>query len=200
MSALSELAKQISVCTDCPLSRGRTKAVPGEGPEHVDALFIGEAPGYHEDQQGRPFVGPAGKLLDELLGQAGIRRTDVFITNVVKCRPPNNRDPLPAEIEACSKYLDQQIELLAPRVIITLGRYSLAKFVPNETISKAHAKPRAWNGRMVFPMYHPAAALHNEGLRKYLFEDIKRLPEVVEAARKQGPQESGQGPKQLSLL
>ncbi len=133
MDSLQEIATLVEACTDCPLSRGRTKAVPGEGPSNAQVMFIGEAPGFNEDQQGRPFVGAAGHFLEELLGSAGIKRADVFITNVVKCRPPNNREPLPAEISACRKYLERQIALLQPRLVVTLGRYSLANLFRQST-------------------------------------------------------------------
>ncbi|MFQ5861061.1 MAG: uracil-DNA glycosylase family protein, partial [Dehalococcoidia bacterium] len=134
-TTLEALAEKVSGCTDCPLSQSRTTAVPGEGAPNVKVVFIGEAPGFHEDRQGRPFVGPAGGFLEELLASVGLKREDVFITNMVKCRPPSNRDPLPGEIAECSKYLDRQLQLIKPRVIVTLGRYSLAKFFPRESIS-----------------------------------------------------------------
>ena len=143
MSSLEEVAQQVSVCTDCPLSKGRTKAVPGEGPADAEIMFIGEGPGFHEDQQGRPFVGPAGQFLDQLIMSAGLKREEVFIANVVKCRPPNNRDPLPGEIAACRKHLDKQIELINPKVVVTLGRYSMARFLPNQTIGKIRGRARS---------------------------------------------------------
>ena len=160
MDTLASLALAVESCTDCTLCETRTRSVPGEGPDRPNLLFIGEGPGHHEDQQGRPFVGPAGKLLEELLALIGLTRRDVYIANVVKCRPPGNRDPLPAEIQACRKYLDQQIRLLDPPVIVTLGRYSMARFMPGATISKVHGQPKQWGHRTIFPMYHPAAALH----------------------------------------
>ncbi len=128
-------------------------------------MFIGEGPGFYEDRDGRPFIGQAGQLLDELLASIGLRRDDVFITNMVKCRPPNNRDPLPEEILACRTHLDKQLEMISPKVVVTLGRHSFSKFFPGEAISKARGKSRSWKGRTVFPMYHPAAALHNPKLR-----------------------------------
>ena len=127
MSALSQLHEEITHCTRCELSKNRTRAVPGEGPENATLLFIGEAPGWHEDQQGRPFVGPAGKYLEELLASIGLKREQVYIANIIKCRPPSNRDPLPGEIQACNKWLARQIELIHPKMIVTLGRYSMAK-------------------------------------------------------------------------
>lgn len=145
MSALTEVYRQIASCQDCELAKHRNKVVPGEGPEDADLLFIGEAPGWNEDQQGRPFVGAAGGFLDQLLASIGLRREQVYIANVIKCRPPQNRDPLPDEIQACSKWLDHQVEIIQPRVIVTLGRYSLAKYFPGESIGKIHGKPRKQN-------------------------------------------------------
>ncbi|MBI2935212.1 MAG: uracil-DNA glycosylase [Chloroflexi bacterium] len=200
MSTLTELAQRIGVCTNCPLSRTRTQAVPGEGPERPALLFIGEGPGYYEDQQGRPFVGPAGKLLEELLEAIGLHRSDVYITNVVKCRPPANRDPLPSEISACRSYLDRQIELLDPRVIVTLGRFSLAHFFPQESISKVHGKSRPWNNRVVFPMYHPAAALRSPQVRIVIAEDAKRIPELLEQTHRETPAKVVPQVQQLNLF
>ena len=183
MDSLQEIATLVEACTDCPLSRGRTKAVPGEGPSNAQVMFIGEAPGFNEDQQGRPFVGAAGHFLEELLGSAGIKRADVFITNVVKCRPPNNREPLPAEISACRKYLERQIALLQPRLVVTLGRYSLTNFFPQESVSKAHGKPRKLDGVTFYPMLHPAAALHQQKYRSLIEEDFKRIPQLLKEPR-----------------
>lgn len=146
-------------------------------------MFVGEGPGFHEDQQARPFVGPAGKLLEELLASAGLRRSDVYITNVVKCRPPNNRDPLPAEIEACRKYLTLQIQTIDPKLIVTLGRYSLAWFFPRDSISKVHGHLRRQNGMHYLHMYHPAAALHAGNLRKTIEDDFRRIPQALEKIR-----------------
>ena len=200
MSELEALAAQIGVCTNCALSQTRTHAVPGEGPQQPEVMFIGEGPGFHEDQQGRPFVGPAGQYLEQLLASIGMRRDQVFIANVVKCRPPNNRDPLPGEISACRSYLDRQIELLQPKVIVTLGRFSLAQFFPNESISRAHGKPRAWNGHTVMPMYHPAAALHQGSMRGAIEEDFRKLPEVLRASAVAPPEPEAPQPEQLSMF
>jgi len=167
------------VCQRCPLARGRIKAVPGEGPAHVDIMLIGEAPGYHENIQGKPFVGQAGQFLDELLKAAGLKRDQVFITNVVKCRPPNNRDPLPEELAACQNYLDEQIALLKPEVIVTLGRISMAKFIDGGRISSIHGRTHNVNGQKVVTMYHPAAALHQPALRQTLLEDFARLKRFI---------------------
>lgn len=182
MSALTELYEEIANCRDCELTKHRTKVVPGEGPEDAELLFIGEAPGWYEDQQGRPFVGPAGAFLNQLLSSIGLSREQVYIANVIKCRPPGNRDPLPAEIQACRKWLDRQIEIIQPRIIITLGRYSLARYFPNESISKVHGKARKEGKVVCYPMYHPAAALHQGNLRQIIEADMLRIPEILEQA------------------
>jgi len=179
MSQLSELALEIADCKKCILSKSRTKSVPGEGPENAAVMFIGEGPGFHEDKQGRPFVGAAGQFLEELLAGIGMKREDVFIGNVVKCRPPGNRDPMPDEIEACRFYLDRQIELLNPKVVVTLGRYSMARWFPNAKISAIHGQPRKIEGRLIVPMFHPAAALHQPSLRKDVEADFRKLPEIL---------------------
>lgn len=179
MSTLAELYEEIARCSGCSLAKTRLKVVPGEGNESADLFFIGEAPGWHENQQGRPFVGPAGQLLDELLSSIGLKRSDVYIGNVIKCRPPANRDPLPTEIEACNPFLERQLELINPKVIVTLGRYSMARFFPGESISRIHGIPRKRGSVVYFPMYHPAAALHQPSLRRYLESDILKLPEIV---------------------
>ncbi len=182
MSVLTELNTRIESCTDCALSGGRTRAVPGEGPENAEVMFIGEGPGFHEDREGRPFVGPAGKLLDDLLSLAGLRRPDVFIANVIKCRPPGNRDPLPNEIEACAKYLTRQLDIIRPRVIVTLGRYSMARFFPGQTIGRIHGRPQTIAGVTYMPMYHPAAALRQQSLRQVLEADFAGLKEIIDRA------------------
>jgi uracil-DNA glycosylase family 4 len=179
MSALSQLCEEIIACRDCELAKYRTKVVPGEGAEDADLLFIGEAPGWHEDQQGRPFVGPAGQFLDQLLTSIGLRREEVYIANVIKCRPPQNRDPLPAEIQNCHKWLDRQIEIIQPQMIITLGRYSLARYFPNESIGKIHGKPRKLGDVIYYPMYHPAAALHQGSLRRTIEADMLKIPQIL---------------------
>jgi uracil-DNA glycosylase family 4 len=179
MSELSQLAEQVVACTKCILSKSRTKAVPGEGPENAHMLFVGEGPGFHEDKQGRPFVGAAGQFLQELLAGIGMKREEVFIANVIKCRPPGNRDPMPEEIEACRAYLDRQIELINPRVVVTLGRYSMARWFPNAKISAIHGQPRKIDGRLIVPMFHPAAALHQPSLRKDVEADFCKLPDIL---------------------
>ncbi len=182
MSAVIELeavAAEVAICSDCKLHEGRKLSVPGEGPPDADLLFIGEGPGFHENEQGRPFVGAAGNFLEELLGAIGLSREDVFITNVVKCRPPGNRDPQPEEFEACESYLERQTQTLDPKVIVTLGRFSMARFFPNTRISNIHGQPKQIGGRLVVPMYHPAAALHQPSLRKTIHADFAKLPELI---------------------
>jgi uracil-DNA glycosylase len=181
---MREIEAQVRVCRLCKLSRTRTNAVPGEGDYRAEVMFIGEGPGYHEDRQGRPFVGNAGDFLNELLDIAGLSRPGVFITNVVKCRPPNNRDPEPDEIGACSGYLDRQIALINPRIIVTLGRFSMARFFPGERISQIHGMARVINGRMCVAMYHPAAGLHQASLADIIRSDFRKLPLFIEQARK----------------
>lgn len=146
-------------------------------------MFVGEGPGFHEDQQGLPFVGPAGHFLEEMLSSVGLRRADVYITNVVKCRPPGNRDPLPIEIEACRGYLRQQIDIIKPKLIVTLGRYSLAWFFPRDSISKVHGVARERDGVFFMHMYHPAAALHAGNLRQTIVDDFRKIPGVLARAR-----------------
>lgn len=175
MKNLAEIAALVSKCQNCPLYNSRIQAVPGEGPENANVMVIGEGPGFHENQQGRPFVGQAGKFLDELLSAAGLRRETVFITNVVKCRPPGNRDPQPEELEACSKFLDRQIEIINPEMIVTLGRFSMAKFFGQVKISQIHGNMRKIGQRYIVAMYHPAAALHQPALKNTLLSDFAKL-------------------------
>ncbi len=188
--ALEQIAAEVSVCTRCALHEGRTLAVPGEGSPETEVVFIGEGPGYNEDQQGRPFVGAAGNLLNELLRQIGWKRQEVFITNVVKCRPPGNRDPEPAEIAACAPYLKRQLEVLDPAVIVTLGRHSLGHFNPGARISGTHGTVQPVDPQtgasdaMTFAMYHPAAALRQGSLKQTMLEDMCALPETLIEARR----------------
>lgn len=182
---LAQIADEVRGCTRCALARGRTLTVPGEGNVLSDVLLVGEGPGAREDATGRPFVGPAGQLLSELLHAIGWRREDVFITNVVKCRPPGNRDPEPVEIATCATYLDAQERALEPAVIVTLGRHSLQRYLPGARIGAVHgALRRSYTGQHVFPMYHPAAALHQASLRETLFRDIRGLPAALLDARR----------------
>lgn len=201
---LDMVAQEVRGCTLCPLHSGRVRAVPGEGPADAKIMFIGEGPGFHEDRQGRPFVGASGQFLDELLARAGMRREDVFITNVVKCRPPNNRDPVADEIDTCtSTYLDRQIAAINPSVIVTLGRFSMQYFLPNERIMRVHGQPRTVKGRLVVPMIHPAAALHQPQNRPLLEADFEQLPAILQRAEQlmdtsdQPPDEQAE---QLSLF
>jgi len=182
---LAQIAAEVHVCTRCKLYQGTIKAVPGEGPADAKIMFIGEAPGFNEDRQGRPFVGAAGQFLSELVALAGLRRQDVFITNVVKHRPPNNRDPEAEEMVACRGYLERQIAAINPRVIVTLGRFSMAKWFPNEKISRIHGQPRWAHGRLIVPMMHPAAALHQVQNRSLIEADFRRLPEFLEQAERE---------------
>ena len=185
------LAQEIRACTACPLHRSARQAVPGEGSAESGIFFLGEAPGYNEDLQGRPFVGAAGQLLDELLAGIGLDRRRVFITNVVRHRPPENRDPLPEEVAACDVWLRRHLELLRPRVIVTLGRHAMYKFFPTESISRVHGKiRRTADGLVVFPIYHPAAALHQPALRSALVADFAALALFLaaEAPRPQEPE------------
>lgn len=183
--AMAELAARVRGCTACPLARTRTLAVPGEGPVDAEVMLIGEAPGMHEDRQGRPFVGAAGAFLEELLAAAGLTRDQVFICNVLKCRPPGNRDPLPGEIEACRDFLDEQIDIIDPLVIVTLGRFSMAKFFPRQMISRIHGRPKEIAGRAYIPMYHPAAALRQANLREVMLNDFRKIPAVLDRIRSQ---------------
>jgi DNA polymerase len=206
-AALEGLVEEIRVCTRCDLHSVANKAVPGEGPSDARVILVGEAPGFNEDKQGRPFVGAAGRFLEELLGEAGLKREDVYITNVVKHRPPNNRDPLPAELTACLPWLQRQIEIIKPRFIVTLGRFSLGTFFPGSMISKVHGEVREKDGRYYFAMYHPAAALHQEKLRQTLLEDARKLGTFlretdVETDEKQTatPENGEDAPEQLSFF
>jgi uracil-DNA glycosylase family 4 len=183
-AALARIAEEIRGCTRCPLAARRTLTVPGEGNVLSDVLLVGEGPGAREDATGRPFVGPAGQLLTELLGSIGWERRDVFITNVVKCRPPGNRDPEPLEIATCGSYLDRQEAALQPAVVVSLGRHSLQRYLPGARIGAVHGRlRRSYTGQHVFPMYHPAAALHQASLRETVFRDIRGLPAALLAAR-----------------
>jgi len=198
MSALSELYKEIAGCRQCEIARFRTRVVPGEGAEDAEILFIGEAPGFHEDQQGRPFVGPAGQFLDRLLASIGLKRQQVYIANVIKCRPPNNREPLPGEIQNCAKFLEKQIELIHPKMIVTLGRYSMAKFFPGKSISKVHGTGHKQDGVVYFAMYHPAAALHQQSLRETIEADMLKIPQYLIEA-KEVIEEKPQSPQSEQL-
>lgn len=197
---LRELYAQIAGCRECDLAETRTRTVPGEGRPDAEIVFIGEAPGYYEDQQGRPFVGPAGQFLDQLLGSIGLRRQDVYICNVIKCRPPQNQDPLPHQIRACDRWLSSQLALISPRMVVTLGRYSLARFFPGQSISRIHGQARRLGELVVVPMYHPAAALHQGSLRRTIEEDFRRLPGFLKAATHEEATAEAVEAKQMSLF
>jgi uracil-DNA glycosylase family 4 len=198
MSLLTELNEQIALCQKCEIARFRTNVVPGEGAEDADIMFIGEAPGWHEDQQGRPFVGPAGQFLDRLLASIDLKRGQVYIANVIKCRPTGNRDPLPSEITNCQPWLDKQIEIINPRMIVTLGRYSMARYFPGKTISKIHGTAQKQDGIIYFAMYHPAAALHQQSLMLTIEADMRKIPAFL--AETDTVQETKPQPQQLNMF
>ncbi|KAF0109333.1 MAG: DNA polymerase bacteriophage-type [Anaerolineaceae bacterium] len=205
--SLAQIAKEVSACQKCALYHSRKQSVPGEGPADSEIMFIGEGPGFHENEQGRPFVGPAGKFLDELLAAAGLERPKVWIGNVVKCRPPGNRDPLPEELAACNVYLERQMAAINPKIIITLGRYSMGKFMPGAKISGVHGQMRRVGERFVIAMFHPAAALHQAALKPAILHDFGQLPKLLEQARaaqkRSAPaaaEEPQEDPKQLNLF
>jgi len=184
MSITEELINKINVCTKCPLHKGRTHAVPGDGSYSAEIMFIGEGPGKSEDEQGKPFVGAAGKLLTQLIESIGLSRNDVFIANVVKCRPPENRDPLPEEVAACWPYLEQQVKIIKPLLIVTLGRHSMGRFLSDLKISEVHGQPKRtkgfWSEKQVYlPLYHPAVALYDPRKKETLFEDFKKIPLIL---------------------
>ena len=176
---LEELNNQILKCEKCALSKTRINVVPGGGNSDADIMFIGEGPGKNEDEQGIPFVGAAGKMLDKLIESIGLTREDIYIANVVKCRPPGNRDPLPEEVDACRDWLNQQIGIIKPKLIILLGRHSVDRFLPNQKISLIHGQPKRRNGQVYFPIYHPAAALYRNTLLDDLKKDFKKIPRVL---------------------
>jgi uracil-DNA glycosylase len=184
MEALATFAEQVSGCTRCRLSQGRTQVVFGVGNPHADLMFVGEAPGFHEDKQGVPFVGQAGRLLDRLLGGIGLERSEVYIANVLKCRPPGNRDPQPDEIESCEPHLFRQIELIQPRVVATLGNFATKLLSGKPTgITRVHGQEQevtlGGNRVLLYPLYHPAAALYTPAMLNVLQEDFRRIPELM---------------------
>lgn len=182
-AALAAIAEETRVCTLCRLYKTAIQAVPGAGNPKADILFIGEGPGYYEDKSGLPFVGNSGKYLEKLLALIGLTRDDVFITNIVKHRPPENRDPLPDEIAACAGYLERQIALIDPLVIATLGRHSMNRYFPNGKITQIHGKPKYDDERAYYPLFHPAAVLRNPGWQQGMEDDFRRLPEIVAKVR-----------------
>ncbi|MCR4306797.1 MAG: uracil-DNA glycosylase [Candidatus Yonathbacteria bacterium] len=186
-SSLLDIANEIRSCEKCPLFLGRLHAVPGEGSAESGIVFIGEGPGKEEDKRGKPFVGAAGKLLDEMLAEIGLKRDSIFITNIVKCRPPGNRDPEPDEVRVCTEsYLWRQLEIINPKILITLGRHAMHRFIPaDKKISVVHGKlfrlksPTSGKTFNVLPQYHPAAALYNGGMRGILMKDFKKIPRIL---------------------
>jgi len=198
MSALNELCVAIATCKQCDLFKSRTKVVPGEGSENAEIMFIGEAPGWHEDQQGRPFVGPAGQYLDELLASINLKREQVYIANVIKCRPTGNRDPLPTEIRSCRPWLERQIEIIHPKIIVTLGRYSMAMFFPGKSISKIHGTAQKRDNIICYAMYHPAAVLHQQSLRQAVEADMLKIPSFLVEAKNMTEEEPA--PQQLKMF
>ncbi len=213
VARLDEIAAEVQTCKLCRLYQGTTHGVPGAGNPNAEIFFIGEGPGFNEDRLGLPFVGPSGKLLERLLGMIGLKRDDVFITNVVKHRPPDNRDPLPDEIAACYPYLEEQIALIDPLLIATLGRHSMARYFPNAKITQIHGKARIEDGRAYMPLFHPAAILRNDRLMPEMEADFHRITELLaeikaERARKTPPSAPStvsappedEPPKQLPLF
>jgi uracil-DNA glycosylase len=194
-AALEDVAAQVRACTRCRLHQTRTNAVPGEGSPDTEVVFVGEGPGFHEDRLGRPFVGRAGDLLTKYLGTLRWSRDEVFITNVVKCRPPDNRDPEPDEIAACAPFLQRQLEVLDPALIVTLGRHSLGRFMPGERISQAHGTVRPIDAAtgatnaLGFALYHPAAALRSSEVERQSYADVALIPQALldARARREGP-------------
>jgi uracil-DNA glycosylase family 4 len=210
---LQEVTSQVMICERCNLCKTRKNAVPGKGPSTAEILFIGEGPGHNENESGLPFVGAAGKFLTDMLSATGYERSAVFITNVVKCRPPDNRDPLPEELEACAGYLERQIAAINPVIIVTLGRFSMARYFTNVRISEIHGRPKWIDGRLIIPMFHPAAALHQPPLRKTIEQDFSRLPHWINKVKEKlekdaqakisppvEPAEPSDQAKQLSLF
>lgn len=206
--SLEKLADEVRACQRCPLGRSRKNAVPGEGPANARIMLIGEGPGFHEDVQGRPFVGASGQYLEELLAEIKLTRHQVYIANVIKCRPPGNRDPEPAELAACRDYLDRQIALIKPSVVVTLGRFSMERYFPGQSISRIHGRAKRVGDVYYLPMFHPAAALRNPAWRQDLSKDIQRIPallaelDAMRAAEPAGPPDEEIGGKfeQLSLF
>ena len=204
---LESINARVAACQACALAAGRTRTVPGDGDPNAELMFIGEGPGFYEDQQGSPFVGRAGALLDDLLARIGMTRADVFVTNVVKCRPPNNRDPEPAEIASCEPYLTEQIGGIRPKLIVTLGRFAMQYFVPGAAMGRSHGQVIQRGAHRVYPVYHPAAALRQTALARVLREDFDRIPALLAASERPAapatpaaPAEQADPATQLALL
>ncbi|HEY1017150.1 MAG TPA: uracil-DNA glycosylase [Herpetosiphonaceae bacterium] len=215
---LQAIATEVATCTACPLHRGRTKAVPGEGPADAAIMFIGEGPGQREDELGRPFVGRSGDLLERWLAEIGLDRSQVFIGNLVRCRPPGNRDPEPAEIAACAHFLERQLEIIQPKLVATLGRHSMNKFFPGGKITKIHGirGVKREGARVFLPLYHPAYVLRNDQAAPDAIADIRLIPRLLarleqrlaeeQAGGEQAPVDGAPaapeepGPEQMSLF
>ncbi len=201
MSEIVQIAEEVRRCRLCRLASVRTLAVPGEGPEDAKIMLVGEGPGYHEDQQGRPFVGAAGQFLESLLHSINLRRSDVFITNVLKCRPPENRDPMPDELAACRPFLDRQIALIKPKIVVTLGRFSMQIAFSGVTISSVHGTAKRVGDLVYMPMFHPAAALHQQRFRSMIEQDFLKIPALLAELSSVEPEDGlSQPPEQLSLF
>lgn len=200
MSALSDLHRNMRTCVKCPiLIKSRTQVVPGVGAEDARIMFVGEGPGVNEDKQGEPFVGAAGAFLNELLAGVGLKRGQVFIANVIKCRPPENREPLPYEIQNCRPWLDAQIAIIKPRIIVTLGRFAMDAFLPGKSISKVHGQAFRQGNITYFSMYHPAAALYQQSQREVIKNDILKLPGILEAAKNE-TEVKKEEPRQMTMF
>jgi uracil-DNA glycosylase family 4 len=187
--SLEQIATEVRACRKCPLGDIRKNAVPGEGPADARIMFIGEGPGFHEDLQGRPFVGASGQYLEELLAEINLTRHQVYIANVIKCRPPGNRDPAASELAACREYLDRQIAMIRPSIIVTLGRYSMERYFPGQSISRIHGRAKRAGAVYYLPMFHPAAALRNPAWRQEMSTDMRRIPALlaeIDATRSHG--------------
>lgn len=206
---LSQIAAAVQACERCPLYQNAQRAVPGIGSAQAEVVLIGEAPSYYDERRGRPFSGPSGQFLDELLTLAGLDRTSVFLTNVVRHRTPEGRSPLPEEITACAYWTDQQIAAINPRVVVTLGRFATQRFFPGASISRIHGQAKVKNGRVVVAMYNPAAAIHKEELRQTVLDDFRRaLPAALSEARRlaaegrlgEPPSPENEPPQQMSLF
>ncbi|MCK5332740.1 uracil-DNA glycosylase [Candidatus Parcubacteria bacterium] len=190
---LKELNEKISQCQKCELCKTRTNVVCGSGNNQAEIMFVGEAPGKKEDEAGLPFIGSAGKILDEMLESIKLKREDVYIANIVKCRPPENRDPKPEEVIMCRDWLNRQIEIIKPKLIVLLGRHSMDRFLPGQKISIDHGKPKRYNGKIYYPVYHPAATLYRRSLLKDLQNDFQRIPTIIEEIKKAGKDEITEG-------
>lgn len=200
MTDLSSIANQVKLCQLCPLHSTRTNAVPGAGQPASGIVFIGEGPGKNEDLQGLPFVGAAGKYLDQLLASIKLTRDQVYITNIVKCRPPNNRDPLPEEVSTCAPYLTEQLTLLKPKLIVTLGRHAMNFFLPNLKISDCHGQAKRFRGQVYLPLYHPAAGLYNPATRTDIEKDFLKIPQILTKINTATPVKSDSQDNQMTLI